>query len=626
MTNPEIEELKSEEAVFGLFAERLSLKKCGKNDYVGRCPFHSDSNPSFHVNRKTGKWLFQCFGTCKAAGSIYDLVQKLDNVSFHDAVETVRKALGSEFSEWNETKPAEAVFKGVAANAAQKTTSLESFKTREKALEENPAAKAYLDSRGISLETAKKLHFGYTQRVGKICPVNDLDLEDKGWMIYPHVEGDTITAVKFRSVVKKVFCKQPGMAVGENTPLFNSNTIKDDETLYVVEGQEDCATLEQAGYRCVSVQSSSTPCTSRNKDQITKAPTVILAGDSTPDGIEYMLKLWHEIGGCSFMLRWPDKDANGSFLKTCKGDIVEFRKLVDALTQHAKAELMHGVVSLPDAMAISDRINLEDHPGRLHFPWPPVDKMANLLPGSVLTIFASQTGMGKTTFVANVLTEEAKRGEVVLNYSAELSVDEYANLVAAYLLNKDRNSLQKQDYLDASAKIGTTRFYIGRDPDLVNVNGVLDLIEAGIRRLGATIACIDHIHHIIRNEEHPVEAQANAMRRIKDMGVKYGCKMIVVAQPRKPDQKTKLRAAEIYDAKGSEAIVSDSDAVMVIHRDLVKVENTANPPKEPFSSTTQIHLRKGRSQGTGNAYTELFFQGNVCKFYEMEKNSLDSIF
>jgi replicative DNA helicase len=278
---------------------------------------------------------------------------------------------------------------------------------------------------------------------------------------------------------------------------------------------------------------------------------------------------------------------------------------------------MDGVYSLQEAMTTGSQTSLADNPSRLHFPWESVNKMVHLLPGSVLSVFATQSGIGKTTWCMNLLLDAAKRGEVILNYSAELTTEEYSVIVASHVLRKDRTSIGEQDRKEAAKHIGNIKFYIGRDPDLSTIGGVLDLVEAAIRRLGATVVCIDHLHYLVRNEQDTVKAQENAMQRIKRLAVKYGCKIIVVGQPRKATQQSKGKLVGMSDAKGSESFSSDSDALIALHRELVKNIDPEHPPKEPYDSKTQIHLLKGRSQGSGNAYCELVFLGTLATFADV---------
>ena len=70
------------------FAESLgiSLKLSGKF-YVGSCPFHSDTKPSFYLHHAKGTVRFTCFSDkCKGSWDIFALIQEIENCDFIHAV------------------------------------------------------------------------------------------------------------------------------------------------------------------------------------------------------------------------------------------------------------------------------------------------------------------------------------------------------------------------------------------------------------------------------------------------------------------------------------------------------------------------------------------------------------
>jgi hypothetical protein len=192
---------------------------------------------------------------------------------------------------------------------------------------------------------------------------------------------------------------------------------------------------------------------------------------------------------------------------------------------------------------------------------------------------------------------------------------EIGNIVTANLMAKDRNEIGKEDRLEAAKRLKNCLYYVGNNPNLNSMSEVLDLIEAGVRRVGATVVVLDHIHFICRNEKDEIKAQSVAMQRIKRMAQKYMLKFFVVGQPRKPPQKTQGKQIDIYDNKGSESIVSDSDVVFYLHREVIK--NMTEETKDNLSPEVQIRCMKGRSRGKGAAMTKVFFLGKIATFREI---------
>jgi DNA primase len=72
-------------------AEYLQLRNAGGGQLKGLCPFHDEKSPSFHVSPSKG--LYHCFG-CQEGGDTLDFVQKVDHLSFSEAVERLAAQAG----------------------------------------------------------------------------------------------------------------------------------------------------------------------------------------------------------------------------------------------------------------------------------------------------------------------------------------------------------------------------------------------------------------------------------------------------------------------------------------------------------------------------------------------------
>lgn len=68
-------------SILDIIAARLPLKRNGK-EFIGNCPFHADSSPSFYV--VPAKRFYHCFG-CQAHGSVIDFIMAYDQVDFLEA-------------------------------------------------------------------------------------------------------------------------------------------------------------------------------------------------------------------------------------------------------------------------------------------------------------------------------------------------------------------------------------------------------------------------------------------------------------------------------------------------------------------------------------------------------------
>ncbi|MDI3314056.1 MAG: DNA primase [Mycobacterium sp.] len=132
----------------------VQLRRAGADSLKGLCPFHNEKSPSFHVRPNHGH--FHCFG-CGEGGDVYAFVQKIEHVSFVEAVELLADRIGYRISY---TGSATGVRRDrgshsrlVAANAAAAE-----FYMRALESEEAEPARRYLAQRNFDADAAR--HFG----------------------------------------------------------------------------------------------------------------------------------------------------------------------------------------------------------------------------------------------------------------------------------------------------------------------------------------------------------------------------------------------------------------------------------------------------------------------------------
>lgn len=611
----DLEQLKHNPGLLRVYGKYVHLKKQG-NLYAGLCPFHQEKTPSFFIH---ADMLWFCHGGC-GGGNAMQLVERLENCSFGEAVEKIKKELGQ--SDWESTKQkVESTFKSVAEPKTYKTIPLSAWIKLETALANSKEAVHYLDKeRGITLATAQQLRLGFVQNISNLAGEQGADIADQGWLAFPCVENNQVIGIKYRSLIRKKpggFSRQPGFA----SALFNTETIDCFEPIYVVEGEFDACILEQAGFCAVSVPSAGTKLTPEMKDQIMKASSVILAGDTDATGSGYMTKLWTELGKGTYLLTWPEgtKDANECFLKTCGRDIDKFQALVGELTSKAKSQPLPDIYSIQEVMRNGEDTSLSERPDRLRFPWKAVDEAAVLLPGSVLGVMATSTGQGKTAFALQYsLFGARKYNEIVINWQCELSPSEISVMVAAQVLRKNRNFITKEDLQLAADQLEGVQYYIGNNSTINDIMVVLDIMEAAIRRTGATQAVLDNVHYYTSGVDDDVRVLAAALKRIKQMSITYGVKFTVVFQPRKASQQTRGRKTQISDVKGSASAGDTCDAVVAIHRDLAKSTEEDEEKNDIYDEKTLVEWLKTRSKGIGKASTILHFFGEFAAFEALD--------
>jgi DNA primase len=76
-----------------VIGEYLQLRGAGGGSMKGLCPFHAEKTPSFNVTPARGLWY--CFSE-NEGGDVITFVQKIDNLSFTEAVERLARRAGIE--------------------------------------------------------------------------------------------------------------------------------------------------------------------------------------------------------------------------------------------------------------------------------------------------------------------------------------------------------------------------------------------------------------------------------------------------------------------------------------------------------------------------------------------------
>lgn len=84
------DEVRGQVDIVRVVSDYVTLRRRGQN-WVARCPFHSEKTPSFNVH--PGKGIFKCFG-CNVGGSVFDFVAQIEGVSFPEAVRIVAQKSG----------------------------------------------------------------------------------------------------------------------------------------------------------------------------------------------------------------------------------------------------------------------------------------------------------------------------------------------------------------------------------------------------------------------------------------------------------------------------------------------------------------------------------------------------
>jgi DNA primase len=157
--------VKQQADIVRIVGDYIKLKKSGAQNYSGLCPFHGEKTPSFSVHAT--RQFYHCFG-CHASGDVFSFVQKIENITFPEAVRAVAQKLGIALPKASYASPAEAQeakLRGVLLEMHERAGAFfQEYLKRP----EGAHAREYLAGRGLNEEMIARFRIGYAPDSGFI--------------------------------------------------------------------------------------------------------------------------------------------------------------------------------------------------------------------------------------------------------------------------------------------------------------------------------------------------------------------------------------------------------------------------------------------------------------------------
>jgi DNA primase len=155
--------VKQQADIVRIVGEYVKLKKSGAQNFTGLCPFHSEKTGSFSVHAT--RQFYHCFG-CGASGDVFSFVQKIENITFPEAVRAVAQRLGIPLPKLTFSSPEEAREaheRGALLDIHERACSFFQEQLRRP---EAAHAREYLAARGLDQETIARFRIGYAPDSG----------------------------------------------------------------------------------------------------------------------------------------------------------------------------------------------------------------------------------------------------------------------------------------------------------------------------------------------------------------------------------------------------------------------------------------------------------------------------
>ena len=209
------ETVKQQADIVRIVGDYVKLKKAGAQNYSGLCPFHNEKTPSFSVHAT--RQFYHCFG-CGVSGDVFSFVQKVENITFPEAVRAVAQKLGIALPKISYSSPAE------AKEAKLRTVLLDvheracAFFQEYLRRPEGAHAREYLAGRGLNDDVIKAFRIGFAP--------------DSGFILRDRLKGEFDEEVLRESGVfswKEENSRQPS-AVSPQQNTRSLDSARDDKT------------------------------------------------------------------------------------------------------------------------------------------------------------------------------------------------------------------------------------------------------------------------------------------------------------------------------------------------------------------------------------------------------------
>jgi DNA primase len=155
--------VKQQTDIVRIIGDYVKLKKAGAQNYSGLCPFHGEKTPSFSVHAT--RQFFHCFG-CGLSGDVFSFVQKIENITFPEAVRAVAQKLGIPLPKASYANPSEAREALLRAQLIDIHERAAAFFQDCLKRPEGARAREYLAGRGADEKTIAEFRIGYAPDSG----------------------------------------------------------------------------------------------------------------------------------------------------------------------------------------------------------------------------------------------------------------------------------------------------------------------------------------------------------------------------------------------------------------------------------------------------------------------------
>ena len=520
-----------------IIVEELGITDFDEKNMKCCCPFHQEDHASFIYNKKA--FNFRCFGSCGRSYDILDVFM-YKGATYAEACKKLFELAEMPYS-FGEL--------GVKTKRHYRYP-------HEVPRTDKSKVYAYFEQRKISRETLDAL---------------DVRQDSEGNVVFNYYDtNDVLTMVKYKPSHKvqhgqaKCWCQQNS----DTAPLlFNMNRINVNSPLLICEGEPDCLSAIEAGFKnavSVPLGSSNLHWIDENLEWLDQFESIIICADNDDAGVKMQKECVPRLG--SWRTKVVDipaipigntgrvtKDLNEILYVCGKDKVLE-------LILDAKDSPVPSVADLSDV----EPTEYEDVDGVTTGLKAIDDELMRLFFGT-LTIVSGQPGSGKSSLLTQLACNSLDNDISTWLFSGELpnGVEKsWFNYIFAGPRNiTDAISRRGNPYKKIStttlAEINKTykgRWHIYRDDYDNTLDKLIASMTDTVRKYGARCLILDNFMCIdTETSEEELRSQTDTIKKLIEFAKKYQVAVILVCHPRKMDAGTNVG---IYDIAGTSNIVN----------------------------------------------------------------------